>query len=193
MARRDLASMLETSYVLFSCEGTAEGVVIEKLVEANALVVPKEHVVEDSLYFKPYTRLRKAEDIAERFLRTSYEGDGASGLVVARIVDSKAGKFTFSRRWKGACDVESFYTRPEIEMLAIHAEDAYDNWRRASRRNRALRPSEFCKGELGLRHIKEGDFLREYWDADKLVEAIRKYAGSHGADVGEWSLADLLA
>lgn len=70
--------------------------------------MPSERVVEDPIYFTPYTRLRKAEQIAQRFFGTSYVADGASGLLLARIVDSRAGRFVLPRRWAESCAVESF-------------------------------------------------------------------------------------
>lgn len=193
MDREELRGHLQSSYVLFSCEGTAEAVCIENLVETGSMVVPRQNIVDDPIYFTPYTRLRKADDIADRFLRTTFEGDGVSGLTICRVMDSRSAKFRLSRRLEGSCVVASLFTRPEIEMLVIHALGAYDEWLRASRRNRKLKPSEFCKGQLRLPHVKEGEFLREFWDAHGLVEAIEAYDArrSHAAD--ELSLGVLLA
>lgn len=184
---------LRGSYVLFSCEGTAEAVCIGRLVETGALVSPRHNIVDDPIFFTPYTRLRKADDIAERFLRTTFEGDGVSGLVICRVVDSRAGRFRLPRRCEGSCDVVSLFTRPEIEMLVIHAMGAYDEWARASRRDRQLRPSEFCKGHLGMRHVKERSFLESFWDAYDLVDAIGAYDERRAHGDGEFSLSVLLA
>ena len=192
-SRGEVGNLLAGSFVLFSCEGAAEGVVIQTLFDADRLVVPRERVVVDPVQYTPYTRLRKAGDIAARFFGTSYEGLGASGLMLARIVDSRAGKFVLPRRWHDSAVVESFFTRPEIEMLVIHAEGAYGQWLRASRRDRQLRPSEFCKGELRFPQVKESSFLKNYWQGDKLVAAIQAY-DEHRRHVGdELSLGDLLA
>lgn len=154
--------------------------------------MPRERVVEDPIYFTPYTRLRKAEQIAQRFFGASYVAGGASGLLLARIVDSRAGRFVLPRRWAGSCVVESFFTRPEIEILTIHAEEAFGIWLRESRRNRQLRPSEFCKGSLGLRDIKSRGFLESFWTADRLVQAIHDYDEHRNRSSGELSLGDLL-
>ena len=163
-----------------------------KLIGADALRVPRKRIVDDPVYFTPYTRLRKADQIAQRFLGTSYYDNEASGLLIARIVDSRAGRFTLSKRWENSCVVESFYTRPEIEMLAIHAEGAYEKWMRASRRNRNLRPSEFCKGDLRMHSIKSQVFLDDYWDYNKLIDAIHTYDRHRNRASGELSLGDLL-
>lgn len=188
-----LRSLLRSSYVLFSCEGTAEAVCIQKLVDAEALVVPRANVVDDPIFFTPYTRLRKADDIAGRFLRTTFEGEGVSGLTICRIVDSRSAKFRLPRQFEGACAIASLFTRPEIEMLVIHAMDAYDEWSKMSRRNRQLKPSEFCKGHLGLAHVKERGFLEGFWDAGKLVKAIEAYDARRSHADGELSLGALLA
>lgn len=121
MDREELRGLLQSSYVLFSCEGTAEAVCIEKLVEAGSMVVPRHNIVDDPIYFTPYTRLRKADEIADRFLRTTFEGDGVSGLTICRVVDSRSARFKLPRRLEESCTVASLFTRPEIEMLVIHA------------------------------------------------------------------------
>ena len=193
MDRDELRSLLQSSYVLFSCEGTAEAVCIEKLVEANTMVVPRENIVDDPIFFTPYTRLRKADDIANRFLRTTFEGEGVSGLTICRVVDSRSARFKLPRRLEGSCVVMSLFTRPEIEMLVIHAIGAYDEWLRASRRDRNLKPSEFCKGQLRLPHVKEKDFLEEVWDAHVLVRAIEAYDARRPHAADELSLGALLA
>lgn len=186
---------LTQRFVLFSCEGTAEGVVIQTLYDNDLLVVPRNHVVMDNTYFdRPYTRLRKADKIADEYFGMSYESNDASGLTVARIVDSKSAKFEFPKRRQNGTEVLSFFTRPEIEMLVIHAECAYGEWQKASRKNRQLKPSEFCSNNLGLSSIKEAPFLRDYWsDASKLVNAIHRHAEKAQRGRGELLLVDLLA
>ena len=179
----DVRSMLERRYVLFSCEGAAEGVVIQKLFDEDLLAVRRERVVLDSVYVdRPYTRTRKASDIARQYLTMNYAVDGAEGLLIARIVDSRAPSFELPRGAREGAEVRSFFTRPEI-----------DEWLRKSRRNRSLRPNEFCKQELGLSRIKEAAFLKEYWSSGAvLVGAIREYASKCRRRENELLLADLL-
>lgn len=78
-------------------------------------------------------------------------------------------------------------------MLVIHAEGAFEAWLRASRRDRSLRPSEFCKGTLGFGRVKERVFLEKYWDGHDLVRAIRCYDENRGRRRDELSLGDILA
>lgn len=186
--------LLTDRFVLFSCEGTAEGTVIQRLYDADLLIVPRRHVVKDSVISnRPYTRKRRAADIADAYFSMSYEDDGAEGLTVARIVDSHAAKFEFPKRRNNGTEVLSFYTHPEIEMLIIHSEGAFEDWLRASRKDRQLRPSDFCMHELGLERVKEGPFLKEYWsDADRLVGAVKSYAEKANRGPDEMMLVDLL-
>lgn len=185
---------LLSRYVLFSCEGTAEGVVIKQLVDAKRLIVAENRIVKDPITFKPFTRLRKARDIEERFFGQNYAVEGAEGLLLARIVDSRSAKFSLSRVNQDAALVKSFITAPEIEMLVIHAEDAYEDWCRKNRQNRQLLPSGYCVQYLGLKEVKAEGFLQEYWsDADKLTSAIQAYSSKLGKrKTDELTLANLL-
>lgn len=185
---------LRSHYVLFSCEGAAEGVVVERLFESGKLVIPKERVVVDPITYKPFTRLRKAPEIENRFFTQNYCVDGAEGLLLARVVDSRNAEFSLSRINRDAALVRTFITAPEIEMLVIHAEGAYESWCRAKRSNRQLKPSEYCVEQLGMREVKGASFLRDYWDdADKLVLAIQAYAAKRGKrKADELMLANLM-
>lgn len=186
--------ILLSRFVLFSVEGTSEGTVIQVLYDNDLMIVPRGRVVKDALIVdRPYTRKRKAAEIANDYFSMNYETAGAEGLAVARIVDSSAPKFEFPKRRQNGTKVLSFVTRPEIEMLAIHAEGAYRDWENATRRDRQLKPSEFCKQRLGLDKIKEKDFLEEYWDdGERLVKAIRAHAATSKRKNGELLLVDLL-
>lgn len=187
--------LLRKRFVLFSVEGTAEGEVIDSLIRHNALVVPHDRLVSD--HNDPerlYTRTRKAKDIAARYFNANYCTDGAEGLTIVRITDTPTAKFDLPRGVRDLAAVLSFYMKPEIEMLAIHREGAYQEWLNASRKNRSLYPCEFCKRTLGLKDIKETRFLRAYWDdIDELVGAIEKYARNACRRADELMLIDLLA
>lgn len=190
----DVAKELSSRYVLFSCEGAAEGVVVERLFESGKLAIPEERVVLDPITYKPFTRLRKAADIENRFFAQNYNVDGAEGLLLARVVDSRNAKFSLSRINRDAALVRTFITAPEIEMLVIHAEGAYEGWCRANKSNRHLKPSEYCVEQLGMHEVKSAGFLREYWsDVEKLVLAIQGYAAKRGKrKTDELMLANLL-
>lgn len=76
MGRTSVDELLDSRWVLFSLEGGAEQVVMDKLIEADALRVPRQKIVDDPIYFTPYTRLRKADQI-ERSFRARFCGPQA--------------------------------------------------------------------------------------------------------------------
>ena len=48
-------------------------------------------------------------------------------------------------------------TAPEIEMLIIHSEGAYERFKRSGKK-----PSEFCKADLRMHNVKSYDFVKDY-------------------------------
>ena len=190
----DIRTELQNHYVLFCVEGTAEGVVINKLVDAGFLLVPTSHIVKDRMTFKPFTRTRKAKDIAEHYLDENYQLEASSKLLIARIIDSDTPKFILPHAYKETAIVRNFITAPEIEMLVIYKENATDLWLKQSRKNKQLKPCEFCKQKLGMKDIKSAVFLNEYWsDAEELANTIRQYAQKHSKQGrNNFTLADLL-
>lgn len=194
MDRDEARALLGRKFVLFTVEGTAEAAIVESLISHDALVVPFDRLVSD--HDDPdryYTRTRKARDIADRYFNANYHYGGAEGLLIARIVDTSSAKFELPKKVRDDAMVLSFYTKPEIEMLVIHREGAFKEWERASRKNRSLRPSEFCKASLGMREVKESSFLKEYWaDCGALTRAIREHARTSSRGRDELLLVDLL-
>lgn len=194
MDREACRELLRRRFVLLSVEGSAEGEVMRSLIENDALIVDRMHLVSD--YNDPtrlYTRTRKASTIAEQYFSVDYRSATADGLLIARITDTSSGRFELPRRVRDDAEVLSFLTKPEIEMLVIHREGAFREWERASRRDRGLRPKEFCKQTLGLKNVEETGFLRDYWsDCDALRRAIVDYSRAAHRGRGELMLADLL-
>lgn len=62
---------------VISCEGTAEKVTVDILLEADALVFPESDVV-------AVTRLRKASDIQDNYLNLDYDWP----VCIVRVLDS---------------------------------------------------------------------------------------------------------
>ena len=59
----EVETLLKNRFVLFSCAGTAEGVVIQVLYDNDLLVVPGERVVKDEVLVKrPYTHKERCEN-----------------------------------------------------------------------------------------------------------------------------------
>lgn len=189
--RSDEAFELLTSrQVLFSCEGTAERVIIAKLVESERIVVPPHNVVRD-MDGIPYTTLRRAKDIQREFLGMDYP----DGLLIARIVDTNPGKFALSRPYRlSDIRVLDFITSPEIERLILVKENEIGAFQGRRGRDRQLNASDWCVQHLGYSDVKSEDFLKEYWkDADELVRCIRQAnATLGGAKKSQLGLVNLL-
>lgn len=56
-----------------------------------------------------------------------------------------------------------------------------------------MKPSEYCKAQLGYKNIKSSDFIEGYFmNIDRLVSAIYEYKRVSDVRKGEYSLVDLL-
>ena len=83
---------------------------------------------------------------------------------------------------------ENVITAPEIEMLIIHSEGAYERFKRSGKK-----PSEFCKADLRMHNVKSYDFVKDYFsNPQTLVNAIKEYLITANIPKGEYSLSDLL-
>lgn len=185
---------LASHYVLFSVEGTSEAVVINKLIESGYLVTPDELIVKDSQTHQSFTRTRSARKIATEFLNVGYRTSTTDKLLIARITDTPTAKFVLPKPYEDSAVVRTFLTSPEIEMLIIYNEDAYDEWNRQHRRNHNLKPSDFCKQFLRLEKVKTAQFLNAYWsDIKELCLAIQQHAEHHPKSQRDgFLLADLI-
>lgn len=169
-------------YLICVCEGNAEEAVIHTLLDVHCLWFERENLVGRKI-----TRKRKAEEIETEFLQREYE----KPVSIARILDSKREQFRLGRLYAKRFSVFNFYTRPEIEMLLIIAENAFDKYSRSNKSN--VKPSTFCKEELFKgESIKSLAFWQSYFaDADKLVRAIQEYHRLHNKG-DEYDLSYLL-
>lgn len=169
---------LKSRQVLFSCEGKAERVVITTLSEADALVVPNQNIVRD-LDGRPCTLLRRAKDIQREFLGVDYP----DGLLIARIVDVNPGAFRLDRPFRLLdIKVSDFITRPEIEALVLVREGELDRFRGRRGEDRRLNASDWCMQKLGMKNVKDEEFLKVYWsDAGELARCIREANSKLGA------------
>lgn len=161
---------------VISCEGTAEQVAVEILLEAGALVFPEVDVV-------AVTRLRKASDIQAEFLNYDYDWP----VCIVRVLDSRKERFKLGNLYASRFPVASYVTHPEMEVLAIIREGAWRRWHGGR-----MKPSDFCKQELGMREVKREGFLRGYWDVDSLTAAAKEYRRLSKVPKEELCLADLI-
>lgn len=167
------------------CEGSAEKVIAEKLLEAGRLPFGPDRVITDKLspVPGPVLTVRSAKNFAKRYLGFDY----GMPVTVIRILDSTDERFRLPAEYADI-PVVSFTTRPEIERLVILREGKDHEWRRSHKK-----PSDFCKVDLHMPRIKEEDILRDYWDdVDALVDAIQQYSRREKRRKGELFLSDLL-
>ena len=105
-----------------------------------------------------------------------------------RILDSRREEFRLSKAYEKKVDVINVITAPEIEMLIIHSEGAYERFKRSGKK-----PSEFCKSDLRMHNVKSYDFVKDYFsNPQTLVNAIKEYRRTANIPKGEYSLSDLL-
>ena len=152
------------------CEGSAEEAVIDILIDNDLLIFKREELLEERVI-----RCRNAKRFEEQ-------------ISVIRILDSRREEFRLSKAYEKKIDVTNIITAPEIEMLIIHAEGAYNQFKRSGKK-----PSEFCKSSLRMHDVKSYDFVKKYFsDPKTLVKAIREYRRTANIHNGEYSLSDLL-
>lgn len=161
------------------CEGAAEAAIIDILVDNELLIFNREEMLDESVI-----RSRSAKKFEERYLRKGFKDQ----ISVIRILDSRREDFRLSKAYAYKVDVINIITAPEIEMLIIHNEGAYDHFRRSGKK-----PSEFCKTDLGMHDVKSYDFVKDYFsDPYILLKAIKEYRRTANISKGEYSLFDLL-
>ena len=104
------------------------------------------------------------------------------------ILESWREEFRLSKAYEKKVDVINVITAPEIEMLIIHSEGAYERFKRSGKK-----PSEFCKPDLRMHNVKSYDFVKDYFSNPlTLVNAIKEYRRTANIPKGEYSLSDLL-
>lgn len=175
-----VAELVELGHrFIIVCEGTCEEVVIEKLLEGNRLLVPKDRIVD-------IVRRSSVETFTDRHLNYDYDWP----VTILRVVDSRSERFRLKSLYAKRFEVKSFVTRPEIEMLAIVREGKFKEY---SKVKSNTKPSVYCKQRLGMRDIKSRQYLEGYWaDVNVLVDAIMEYRRLAKLKSGELCLADLV-
>lgn len=161
------------------CEGSAEAVIIDILVDNDLLIFTREEMLNEEVI-----RCRNAKKFEERYLRKAF----ADQVSVIRILDSRREEFRLSKAYENKIDVINVITAPEIEMLIIHNEGEYEHFKRSGKK-----PSEFCKVDLRMHNVKSYEFVKDYFsNPQTLVEAIKEYRRTANIPNGEYCLSDLL-
>lgn len=168
-----------SKYIACICEGTAERVILEKLLDNNKLVFQRENLLEHEVI-----RCRNAKKFEEQYLRKGF----TEQITILRILDSRREKFSLSKAYANKVKVINVITAPEIEMLIIFNENKYIQYKASG-----MKPSEYCKSVLKYHDVKSEAFVREYFDnMEILVAAIHEYKRVSNVKRGEITLADIL-
>lgn len=97
-------------YTACICEGGAERVILDMLLDHNKLIFSRNELLEEEIL-----KLRKGKDFEDRYLRREFHGK----ITVYRILDSRRENFKISKIYQNKVDVINVITAPEIEMLII--------------------------------------------------------------------------
>lgn len=162
-------------------EGTAERVIITKLLDNDKLKFSRNELLDEELL-----RSRTARKFEEKYLGKSFK----SKISVFRILDSKTEKFKLRKTYASKVDVINIITAPEIEILVILKEGKFDDYCKCKSK---FKPSEYCSQVLRIPKVKNEDFLEEYFsDVEELENVIKEYKSKHKFLKGELCLADIL-
>lgn len=171
--------MDEHSIIACICEGAAEQAIVELLLENNKLIFEKHYLLDEKVI-----RCRSARNFEERYLRMHFN----KKIKIYRILDSRNENFKLSKPYKDKVEVENVITAPEIEMLIIHNENKYEDYKKSGKK-----PSNYCKQNLGFSDVKSYKFVRSYFaDVNILINAIKQHWSKARILGNEKTLFDLL-
>lgn len=167
-------------YTACICEGGAERVILDILLDHNKLIFSRNELLEEEIL-----KVRKGKDFEDKYLRREFYGK----ITVYRILDSRRENFKISKIYQNKVEVINVITAPEIEMLIICNEGKYKDFEK--RKN--MSPSEYCKSILGMKYVKSVSFVKKYF-ADILVleRSMQEYKRVSKSRKGEKTIWDLL-
>ena len=172
--------ILNTSLIACICEGGAETVIMNILLDNDLLIFNREQLIDESVL--PRTSVKEFE---KRYLRREFD----QKILILRIIDSRGEEFNLSKAYRCQVDVINVITAPEIEMLVIVSKDRYKDFCKSG----IKKPSDYCKSILKIKNIKSPVFLEKYFaDPNFLVKSIKEYNRIHKQKSNEASLYDLL-
>ena len=172
--------MMELSkYNACICEGTAEQVIIDLLLDNSKLIFSRNDLLEHEVL-----RCRMGKNFEEQYLRKGF----TEQITVFRILDSRRENFKLSKAYQSKVKVVNIITAPEIEMLVILNEGKYSDYKKSG-----MKPSLYCKSILKHRDVKSAAFVKSYFkDIDVLIKAIIEYKRVSNVKRNEFTLADIL-
>ena len=113
------------------CEGSAEQVIMDILLSHDVLKFRKDELLDEKII-----RTRSGAEFEKNYLRKHFK----SKVTVYRVLDSRKEKFRLGKLYKDKVDVINVITAPEIEMLIIHNENKYDEFKKSRKK-----PSDYSK------------------------------------------------
>ena len=161
------------------CEGTAEQVIMDLLLDNNKLIFSRNELLEHEVL-----RCRTGKNFEEQYLRKGF----TEQITVFRILDSRRENFKLCKAYQNKVKIINVITAPEIEMLVILNEGKYADYKKSGKK-----PSEYCKSDLKYHDVKSATFVRSYFnDIDILIRAIIEYKRVSNIQRNEITLADIL-
>lgn len=168
-----------SKYIACICEGTAEQVIMNILLDNHKLIFEREDLLEEDVL-----RSRSGQKFEQQYLRKGFDDE----ITVLRILDSRGENFKISKVYQHKIKVVNIITAPEIEMLIIFNENKYDNFKKSRKK-----PSNYCKEDLSYKNVKSKSFITEYFEnVNSLINAIKEYKRVSHIPNNEYSLFDLL-
>lgn len=176
--------------ILLMCEGQNEEVLLNILLDANALNFTRE----DLIGRRPYP----IRQLNNPTIKTELKHYGAP-VKVYRVGDKQNDKLTIPRDIKNIVSKDEIYkycTKPELEILLILNEGLEHEYEKVKS---SESPKSFAKENIkynGRKYDQYSDFLKSYYDrndAKNLIDNIKKYkAYKRQHEKDELYLADLL-
>lgn len=162
------------------CEGVAELVIMNILLDNHLLVFEREQLIDSE-----FIRRLAVKDFERKYLRREYD----NAIIILRIIDSRSEQFNLRKAYEHQVkEIIKVITAPEIEILIIVAMKKYESYIKSRKK-----PSDYCVQDLGLKNVKSRDFYEAFFsDPDLLVNTIHEYHRLHKQLPHESSLYDLL-
>lgn len=176
--------------ILLMCEGPNEEVLINELLNANALCITRD----DLIGRRPYP----IRQLNNPTIKTELKHYGLP-VKIYRIGDKQTDKLIIPRELKNIISAKEIYkycTKPELEMLLILNENLEKEYEKVKS---FQSPKTFAKKNIkynGIAYNQSSLFLEMYFggsNVKKLINSIKKYKTyKRQHDKDELYLADLL-
>lgn len=132
------------------CEGGAETVIMNMLIDNDQLIFNREQLIEESVLPR-----MSVKEFQSRHLKFEYD----QKLTVLRTIDSRSEKFNLGKAYRCQVEVINVITAPEIEMLIIVSLNKYEDFCRSG----IKKPSEYCKSILNIKNVKSPKYIEKHF------------------------------